>query len=211
MKYKLSEIKNVIFSRYSKDCSLVAGNTGFRIHEDNDNQFLYDDFMDNKCFTLAGYSRDYNLNETDISKPDSLSELKEIIEEKYNVHAILPLYMYEHSGVALSTSDFGDRWDSGCIGFVFMTTEQGEELEISTGKELEITTQEKAEEWIKNGIKQWNKLNNQSIFSIEFFTVEKCNCCSHITENSVDWISGLFYEDLEQEIISYIGKDNIEE
>lgn len=204
MKYKLEEIKNVINNiGYSKDCSLVAGNTGFRIHEDNDNHFLYEDFMDNKCFTLAGYSRNYNLNETDISKPDSLNELKEIIEEKYNVLAILPLYMYEHSGVALSTTDFGDRWDSGCIGFVFMTTEQG--------KELEISTQEKAEDWIKNGIKQWNKLNNESMYSVEFFTVDKCNCCSHITENSVDWINGLFDEDLEQEIISYIGKDSIEE
>jgi hypothetical protein len=203
MKYKLEEIKKVINNiGYSKDCSLVAGNTGFRIHEDNDNHFMYQDFMDNKCFILAGYSRNYNLNETDIPKTDTLNELKEIIEEKYNVLAILPLYMYEHSGVDLSTSDFGDRWDSGCIGFVFMTTEQGKEWEI---------TEDKAEEQIKNGIEYWNKLNNDNMYSVEFFTVDKCKCCNHSTENSIDWINGLFSEDLEQEIIPYIGKDNIEE
>ena len=203
MKYKLEEIKKVIDNtRYSKNNSYILGNTGFRIHEDNDNHFLYEDYMENKYFTLAGYSRNYNLNETGISKPDSLNELKEIIEEKYNVLAILPLYMYEHTGVALSTSDFGDRWDSGCIGFVFMTTEQA--------NEIEIPTKEKAEDWIKNGIKHWNKLNNESMYSVEFFTVDKCDCCNHSTENSVDWTNGLFSEDLEQEIVSYIGKDNIE-
>lgn len=31
---------------------------------------------------------------------------------------VAPLFMYEHSGVALSTGDFGDPWDSGQVGIV---------------------------------------------------------------------------------------------
>ena len=34
--------------------------------------------------------------------------------------AILPLYLYDHSGLTMSTNDFGDRWDSGCVGFIYM-------------------------------------------------------------------------------------------
>src|SRR5690606_27803160 len=33
----------------------------------------------------------------------------------------LPIYLYDHSGLALSTKDFGDRWDSGCVGAVFVS------------------------------------------------------------------------------------------
>jgi hypothetical protein len=32
---------------------------------------------------------------------------------------VLPLYGFEHTDTALSTVDFGDRWDSGQIGFVY--------------------------------------------------------------------------------------------
>lgn len=33
---------------------------------------------------------------------------------------ILPLYMYEHSGVALRTTPFSCQWDSGIVGFIFV-------------------------------------------------------------------------------------------
>jgi len=39
------------------------------------------------------------------------------------VCVIGPLYMYEHSGVAVSTKPFNDRWDSGQVGFVFYLKE----------------------------------------------------------------------------------------
>lgn len=32
---------------------------------------------------------------------------------------ILPVYMYDHSGVALRTTPFGDPWDSGQLGLIF--------------------------------------------------------------------------------------------
>jgi len=204
MKYKLTEIKNLINNLdYSKNNSYKLGDKGFRIHTEEEITLFYDDFMSYKNFTLAGYSRNYNLNETDISKPDSLKELKEIIEEKYNVLEILPLYMYEHSGVALSTSDFNDKWDSGCIGYVFMTHEQASE----TG----ITTKEKANEDIKNGIELWNRYNSEYMYSIEFFKIKKCECCGHTEEIDRDWLNGFWIEDLETNIIEYIGQDNIEE
>lgn len=35
----------------------------------------------------------------------------------------LPLYLYDHSGLRMRTTDFGDRWDSGKVGFIFITLE----------------------------------------------------------------------------------------
>jgi hypothetical protein len=36
----------------------------------------------------------------------------------------LPVYMIDHSGIALSTSSFGDPWDSGQIGYIAVTREK---------------------------------------------------------------------------------------
>lgn len=36
-----------------------------------------------------------------------------------------PLYLYDHSGITISTSAFGDRWDSGQVGWAYLT---GKEL-----------------------------------------------------------------------------------
>ena len=43
-----------------------------------------------------------------------------IVEEFISTHfVVLPVYMYEHSGIALSTGPFNCRWDSGSLGVIF--------------------------------------------------------------------------------------------
>lgn len=34
---------------------------------------------------------------------------------------LLPLYLYDHSGITISTSPFSCSWDSGKVGFIFVT------------------------------------------------------------------------------------------
>jgi hypothetical protein len=41
--------------------------------------------------------------------------------EKHNI--ILPLYLYDHSGITMSTSSFYDRWDSGQVGWIYVSHE----------------------------------------------------------------------------------------
>ena len=36
----------------------------------------------------------------------------------------LPLYLYDHSGVTMSTSPFSCPWDSGCVGIIYVTKEK---------------------------------------------------------------------------------------
>lgn len=44
--------------------------------------------------------------------------------EYKNAFVILPLYLYDHSGITMSTTDFNDRWDSGQVGYIIATKEQ---------------------------------------------------------------------------------------
>ena len=40
-----------------------------------------------------------------------------------DVVSIQPVYLYSHSGVTISLTPFGCKWDSGCCGFVVVTKE----------------------------------------------------------------------------------------
>ena len=51
---------------------------------------------------------------------NSWDELKKQLHKDYDIAIIEPLYMYDHSGVSLSTTPFGCRWDSFQIGFIFI-------------------------------------------------------------------------------------------
>lgn len=52
---------------------------------------------------------------------ESWDELKEEIIEKEKPLVIKPLYMYDHSGITISTEPFSCQWDSGQIGWVYIT------------------------------------------------------------------------------------------
>lgn len=44
---------------------------------------------------------------------------------------VLPVYLLDHSGLAMSTTDFNDRWDSGQVGIIFVSNEKiKEEYEV---------------------------------------------------------------------------------
>ncbi len=34
-------------------------------------------------------------------------------------HVVLPVYMYDHSGITISTTPFRSKWDSGKLGFIY--------------------------------------------------------------------------------------------
>lgn len=45
-------------------------------------------------------------------------------EEKRRALAILPLYLYDHSGITMSTRPFADKWDSGQVGYIYIPREK---------------------------------------------------------------------------------------
>ena len=61
-----------------------------------------------------------------ISDFESWDEVCESILKTYgrnNIAVIMPLYLYDHSGLSISTTPYSCRWDSGQIGFIFATKE----------------------------------------------------------------------------------------
>jgi hypothetical protein len=82
--------------------------------------------------TMAFFHKRYDLGDKDHGVNDadysSWHEMAIGIEKKFDTAVLMPVYMYDHSGLAFSTDGdtypFNDRWDAGRIGFMFVTKEK---------------------------------------------------------------------------------------
>ena len=66
---------------------------------------------------LCGHRR-YNLGDVQIESQDDLNKIMNRKDVKF-----LPLYLYDHSGITMSTSPFSCPWDSGQVGIIYATHE----------------------------------------------------------------------------------------
>jgi hypothetical protein len=74
--------------------------------------------------TMVCFHRRYNLGDTHNYGSDSFNgwdELEKQIIKDNDPAIILPVYMYDHSGLTISTSPFSCPCDSGQIGFIFVS------------------------------------------------------------------------------------------
>ena len=75
--------------------------------------------------TMACFHSRYTLGDKDhgyrSSDYNSWAEMKKAITKQEDALVILPIYMYDHSGITISTTPFSCPWDSGQIGFIFVS------------------------------------------------------------------------------------------
>jgi hypothetical protein len=77
--------------------------------------------------TMVCFHNRYNLGDKHDYKSndyDGWKEMKEEIIKRENVGVILPLYLYDHSGITMNTTGFSCGWDSGQVGFIFISKEK---------------------------------------------------------------------------------------
>ncbi|MFC1453673.1 hypothetical protein ACFLQL_00650 [Verrucomicrobiota bacterium] len=74
---------------------------------------------------MVCFHKRYTLgDETDLNSAmfNGWEELKSHLIKKERAKFIEPLYMYDHSGITISTTPFSCPWDSGQIGFIYTTS-----------------------------------------------------------------------------------------
>jgi hypothetical protein len=70
--------------------------------------------------TIITWHRNYSFGEQDGRRMD-VSPVDFRAELDAERALVLPVFMYEHSGIRLSTGSFGDPWDSGQVGFIYVS------------------------------------------------------------------------------------------
>lgn len=90
-------------------------------------------------------------------------EMSEYIIKELNAYVILPLYMYDHSGITISTGKFSCPWDSGQIGFIFVTKEA---VKKEWGK-LGRWTRRKVTRMLKNEVKTYDDFVTGAVYGYQ--------------------------------------------
>ena len=75
----------------------------------------YDSFGKMICF-----HKRYNLGH---KHGYSLESFQAFLKANENSIVVLPLYLYDHSGITMKTTPFSCGWDSGCVGYIYATYE----------------------------------------------------------------------------------------
>jgi hypothetical protein len=104
--------------------------------------------------------KSYNLGdeEPNTDQHKGWSGVRQEIKENNDVALILPLYLYDHSGISISTKPFSSPWDSGKVGYIYITEDRMDEL----GMKEEDRTEERLKEILESEVETYNQyLNNE--------------------------------------------------
>lgn len=105
--------------------------------------------MIHKRYTL-GDDHDYNPGLF-----DSWDALEKHIIQQENVVAILPVYMYDHSGITISVTPFGCPWDSGQVGFCYIARETIRK-EYPAWKRITSNRIQQMKKWIQGDVAEYD-------------------------------------------------------
>ncbi len=82
-------------------------------------------------------------------------ELAEFLSKNKANLIVLPLYLYDHSGLAMSTTPFHCPWDSGQVGFIYAQKNQ------------ENLSEEQIKQILLNEVATYNQYLNGEVFAFE--------------------------------------------
>lgn len=87
---------------------------------------------------MVCFHKQYCLGDkTDLMSGDfnGWDELEEHLKQEHGLFVSLPLYLYDHSGITISTEPFSCPWDSGRVGLIYATEEDLKEFPGPDAKE----------------------------------------------------------------------------
>jgi len=153
---------------------------------------------------MVMFHKRYNLpNELKLNDDNfnSWDDLKKTIEKEHKGIYIMPILMYDHSGISLSTRreyPFNDRWDAGQVGFIFTTKERIKAMGCDE-KNNGIYAQ------LEGEIQLYKQDLNGEIYGFKEYKINKCNL-GHEHKEDVNSCWGIYdIESIEEEY-----KDQIE-
>ncbi len=106
---------------------------------------------------------------------ESGEAIREIMENPQNL--VLPIYLYDHSGITINTTGFSCRWDSGQAGVIYMTKAKAVQ---EWGKKIcTKAVKEKALACMRAEIKELDQYITGTVYAYEIYDREGefCDSC----------------------------------
>lgn len=117
---------------------------------------------------------------------------------------ITPIYIYDHSGVTISTSPFSCSWDSGQAGFAYISKstisqetiwKDSPEDRHERHKKYE-TWYEFAEDLVESDITVLDQWVTGDVYGFQLYKKVHCDCCGHTELEDVDSCWGFYGSDI---------------
>jgi len=138
--------------------------------------------------TMVCFHRRYDLGDKhdyDSGDYSGWEKMKEAIIKQENVHTILPLYLYDHSGITISTGPFSCNWDSGQVGWIFVSKDKVKKEGID---------ETKVGEYLKGEVETYDQYIRGDVYGYRIYEVTTCNL-GHDHEEDLDSCWGFYGED----------------
>ena len=99
--------------------------------------------------------------------------MKNAIIKEEDVCVILPLYLYDHSGITMSTSPFSCQWDSGQVGWIFVSKK---DVRKEYGvKRIDQKLIDKVTEVLVGEVKTYNMYLMGDVYGYKIYEVSTCS------------------------------------
>lgn len=140
---------------------------GYKVaYQQND----YSDIRDQEgtLATMRCFHNKYNLGDKHTYKSSDFrgwEDMKKHLCKQENIILLKPLYLMDHSGLSISTTPFGCIWDSGQIGYVYITKQKWIELMGDTSPE-----EHQVEYQLDLEVEEYNHELQGNIWDIEILT-----------------------------------------
>lgn len=149
--------------------------------------------------TMVCSHKKYNLGDEEPSGDHrSWSQVESQIRENNNVLALKPIYLYDHSGITVSTTPFNSHFDSMQVGLIYISQEDVE----NRGVKEEHRTQENYKKWLKQEVKTYDKYLTGDVWRFKLKTNDE-------GEELKDSCGGFYGNDKEsrENLFDHAGED----
>ena len=143
----------------------------------------FDPREDDNFGTLITFHSNYHISDNQIFTKEELIEHI----QKDDIFS-LPVYMYVHSGIAISTTPFNCEWDSGQVGYIFVTYEDIEKEGWNT---------EQTEKFLTSEIETYSNYLNGEVYG---YVISKKEDCEHSSDDVHSCWGLIGYEWVEEEV-----------
>jgi len=151
---------------------------------------------DDNFGTLIAFHSNYNLSDNqDFTKEELLEHI-----QKEGILS-LPVYMYEHSGIALRTTPFNCKWDSGQIGYIFVSLEDIEK---------EGWTKNQAEKCLVSEIEEYSQYCNGEVYGYQIYNKKDCESCSDDIDSCWGYIGYEWVQEAVKDQLDYLEESDNE-
>ena len=164
--------------------------------------------------TMVCFHNRYNLGDTTELKSSDFSSWEELESYLYKIEKaliVIPVFMYDHSGLSVNTTGFSCPWDSGQIGFIYVSKESIRN-EYSC-KRISNKLKEQVKEMLVSEVDSYNQYLSGDVYGFNVTdrqSEEELSSCygffgtDHIENGIFDYVSQYFSKSEFMEVLKWL-------